>query len=152
MGNIESGEDLIDVRDVIARVEELKDELGALAQERDDLEESREADSETDKILVSEAEEAIGAWYEENGEELTTLTGLLNDLEGGGGDEEYLGSWYPVTLILDSYFETEMDSLLEAIGELPKDLPCYIKIEVDYDALQQDYSSVEYDGNTYWYR
>lgn len=45
-----------------------------------------------------------------------------------------------------------MDELLEDIGDIPKDLPCYLTIKVDYVALQQDYSSVEIDDVTYWYR
>jgi hypothetical protein len=42
--------------------------------------------------------------------------------------------------------------LLEDIGDLPKNLPSYLTITVDYDALQMDYTSVEFDGVTYWYR
>ena len=73
-------------------------------------------------------------------------------MKGNGGDHQWKGDWYPVTLIRDSYFKTAMDELLEDIGELPSTLPAYLKIEVDYDALQMDYTSVEFDGVTYWYR
>jgi hypothetical protein len=45
-----------------------------------------------------------------------------------------------------------MDELLEDIGVLPRDLPSYLKITVDYDALQMDYTSIEIDGASYWYR
>ncbi len=84
--------------------------------------------------------------------ELETLETLLDELEGCGGDEQWEGNWYPVTLIRDSYFEEYMDELLEDIGDIPKDLPSYLTISVDYRALQMDYSSVEFDGETYWYR
>lgn len=84
--------------------------------------------------------------------ELEELRGLLSELAGYGGDEQFEGDWYPVTLIHDSYFETAMDELLEDIGDIPRDLPSYLTITIDYDALQQDYSSVEVDGQTYWYR
>lgn len=85
-------------------------------------------------------------------EEFSTLESLLNELEGCGGDEQWRGSWYPLTLIRDSYFETAMGELLEDCGDLPKDLPSYLTITVDYDALRMDYGSVEIDGETYWYR
>ena len=121
--------DYIDVRDIIARVEELNDEIDA----------ESFADAPQD-----EADEVRS--------ELATLTAILDDLRGNGGDEQWKGDWYPVTLIRDSYFETAMDELLQDIGDLPKDLPCYLKVTVDYDALQMDYASTEIDGETYWYR
>jgi hypothetical protein len=77
---------------------------------------------------------------------------LKDDLAGNGGDEEWRGDWYPSTLIRDGYFETAMDELLEDIGDMPKDIPAYLKVTVDYDALQMDYTSAEYDGVTYWFR
>jgi hypothetical protein len=127
------GEDVIDVRDVIARVEELRDER------------------EQSDIPANEYGGPKDTWAEERAE-LATLESLLADLKGYGGDEQWEGEWYPVSLIRDGYFEQAMDELLEDIGDLPKNLPGYLKITVDYDALQMDYSSVELDGETYWYR
>lgn len=146
MQDIESGVDQIDVRDVIARVEELEEE-------RLELFEAKEAaESEGAEAGFASADVALTDWDDENSEELNNLTALLEDLKGNGGDEEWRGDWYPGGLILDSYFETAMDELLEDIGSLPKDIPSYLRIEVDYDALQEDYASVEYGDNTYWYR
>jgi hypothetical protein len=113
-------DDVIDVRDIIERFEELETE-------QDTLE------------------------GEEKGE-FIAIAGLLSDLCGNGGDEQWRGDWYPVTLIRDSYFEQAMDELLDDCGDLPKDLPCYLSITVDYKALQMDYTSCEIDGVTYWYR
>lgn len=120
--DISNTDDIIDVRDIIARVDELTpiDDDQAL--------------SEEDKL------------------ELIALENLLEALKGNGADEEWKGDWYPVTLIRDSYFETAMDELIDDIGEMPKNIPSYLKITVDYDALQMDYTPVEYDGVTYWYR
>lgn len=129
MSAFSNTDDIIDVRDIIARVEELREEVEAYAEKMDDWQANAD-----------------------NVEELETLETLLADLRGNGGDEQWEGDWYPVTLIRDSYFNEAMDELLEDIGELPKDLPCYLFITVDYRALQMDYSSVEYDGVTYWYR
>lgn len=122
-------DDIIDVRDIIARVEELREEIEAYAEKMDD-------------------------WHAnaDNVAELETLESLLSELCGNGGDEQWEGDWYPVTLIRDSYFENCMDEMLEDCGDLPKDLPSYLTITVDYCTLQMDYTSVEYDGVTYWYR
>lgn len=117
-----AGSDIIDVRDIIARVEELRESV--------------------------DGEVVIQDEYEE----LKTLEALLSSLCGYGGDEQWEGDWYPVTLIKDSYFEESMDEMLEDCGDIPKDLPSYLTITVDYDALKQDYSEVEFEGDTYYYR
>ena len=140
--DISSNADMIDVRDVIARFEVLRDE-------RADLE--SEAVDDT-SVVKSEARKTLNAWDEANDTEFSTLKSLLEDLKGNGGDEQFEGDWYPVTLIRDSYFESAMDELLKDIDDLPKNLPCYLTITVDYKALQMDYSSVEFEGVTYWFR
>lgn len=148
--------DLIDVRDIIARVEELREERQILADALDEATESNKAgdgqDIDTHDAEIS-AREALTEWDStDDADELRNLEAILEDLAGNGGDEEWEGVWYPLTLIADSYFETAMDELLEDIGELPKNLPSYLTITIDYDALQQDYTSTEIEGETYWYR
>lgn len=71
---------------------------------------------------------------------------------GYGGDHQWEGDWYPVTLIKESYFEEYMDDMLEDCGDIPKNIPPYLTITVDYDALKQDYSEVDFEGDTYYYR
>lgn len=154
------GADIIDVRDVIARVEELREERDDLINTVSEACNEREAMSDTgsdeDKARAEkehkDAMQAESEWRDENAEELSKLEELLSDLCGYGGDEQWEGDWYPVTLIKESYFETYMDDMLEDIGDLPKNLPSYLTITVDYDALKQDYSEVEFEGNTYYYR
>ena len=166
MADISEYRDYLDVRDIIERYCELEDERQSLvcaidgAKENladakddtsalaDDAEELADLQTEVDK-----ATEALEEWnFSLAGEEFTVLEELLNDLRDKGGDHQWEGDWYPVSLIRDSYFTRARDELLEDIGELPKNLPSYLKIEVDYDALQQGYSSVEYNGVTYWAR
>jgi hypothetical protein len=98
--------------------------------------------------------ETWNACYSDEAEELATLEGLLSELAGYGGDEQWEGDWYPVTLIRDSYFTEAMRELVSDIGDLPKDIPSYLAIdwEATADNLRADYSSVEFDGVTYWYR
>ena len=126
-------QDYLDVHDVIARVEELQDER------------------EQSDIPANEYGGPKDTWAEER-TELATLESLLDDLKGNGGDKQWRGDWYPVTLIADSSFNDAMDELLQDIGDLPKNIPSYLRIEVDYDALQMDYTSCEFEGTTYWYR
>lgn len=150
-------DDLIDLRDVIERFEELEGERNRIA---DVVEESKEFNSDglTEEEIQEaiekrkEAGEALADWDVDNGDEFRKIKSLLNELKGCGGDEQWRGDWYPVSLIEDSYFEPAMDELLEDIGVLPKDLPCYLNVNVDYQALQMDYSSVEFNGLTFWYR
>ena len=129
---IDNTQDIIDVRDIIDRVEELESSIQDYENEDGDLELHDEHISQK--------------------EELDELRDVLSELAGYGGDEQFEGDWYPVSLIHDNYFETAMDELLEDIGVIPRDLPCYLTITVDYIALQQDYSSVNIGNETYWYR
>ena len=155
---IDNTDDIINVSDIIERFEELEGEVDTL---KDSLGECHEAykfhDSEDTKSTpewndLQGAIKALAEWNEENREEYETLKSLLEELEGNGGDEQWKGVWYPSSLIRDSYFETYMDEMLEDCGDLPKDLPSYLSITVDYSALQQDYTSIEVEGVTYWYR
>lgn len=123
-GDIDNSQDIIDVRDIIERLEELRD------------------------IEFSDREE-------DEKQELVDLEGLLIELRDGGGDHQWEGSWYPVTLIRDSYFEDYARELAEDIGAIDANAgwPLYcIDWERAANDLRIDYTSVEYDGITYWYR
>ena len=203
MANFTNTNDIIDVRDIISRVEKLREQrterwvagwnmpgympdsepaefdnaedakqyiIDAVKRAEEETEDETEAETLcgfAEDVNLETAEEfsvqclQYVYWIREDGvmgldddetEEQQTLESLLEELKGNGWDEQWEGDWYPVTLIRDSHFEESMDELLEDIGELPKDLPSYLSITVDYRALQQDYSTVDYDGVTYWYR
>jgi len=83
-----------------------------------------------------------------------TLRSILADLVGYGGDEKWEGDWYPVTLVRDSYFTTYARELLEDCGTIPRDLPSWVEIDWDATArnVRMDYTAIEIDGTTYWYR
>jgi hypothetical protein len=144
MADITNNDDYIDVRDVIARFEALETELSDACEG-----EGNGTDLET--WLAAMAANDDGT-LQEGATEFLAFRALLEELKGNGGDEEWRGDWYPGTLIRDSEFDNAMDELLQDIGVLPKDLPGYLTIAVDYDALQMDYTSCEFDGVTYWYR
>ena len=121
--------DIIDIRDIIARVEELE-------QEREGLD---IANPEQDAELAAEH---------------CQLANILAGLVGYGGDEQWRGDWYPVTLVCDSYFTTYARELLEECGTIPRDLPSWVEIDWEATArnVRVDYTPVEIDGVTYWYR
>ncbi len=127
--------DIIDVRDIIARVEHLEQlrEPGPVDLGDDDNESSQ------DDLFA----------------ELAMLESILADLKGYGGDEQWRGDWYPVTLIADRYFRDYAQELADDIGAINGDATwpnnC-IDWERAASELQQDYSSVTVDGDDYWYR
>lgn len=121
---ISNSDDVIDSRDVIERIEELE-----------------AIDGIEDKInnLVED----------DDAKELVSLRELQSEAEG------YAPDWqHGATLVRDSYWTDYCQELLQDIGDLPKDLPHYIVIDWDATAenLKVDYTSVEYDGVTYWVR
>ena len=120
--------DSIDIRDIIERIEELPDLI-----EGEGCEEQSEADRE----------------------ELATLTGIMAELAGYGGDEQWRGDWYPLTLIRESYFQDYAQELAEDIGAVNRDATwpnnC-IDWEQAARELRMDYSAIIIDGVTYFYR
>ena len=183
MNTISNDDDVIDSRDVIARLEELEGERDAeveAAEERvAELREARrlfeyepELPGETvndacreyewaqacpdDAAELAQLEEltADGAprllWDEgDDGQELKALRALADQCEDGGN------WWHGETLIRESYFETYAQELADDIGAIPKDArwPCTcIDWEQAARELKQDYTSVDFDGVTYWVR
>lgn len=128
--------DVIDVRGIIARVLELRDE-------REEYNEKMGSPDAWDGVPDGEPEE------------LGMLEGILSELAGYGGDEEFEGDWYPITLIAESYFQEYAQDLAEECGMVDTSarwpMTC-IDWEQAARELQMDYSSIEIRGFTYWYR
>lgn len=93
---------------------------------------------------------------EEEWDERKALRAVLDELEGQGGDEQWRGAWYPITLIADSYLEDyareTADDLYGAEMRAAHWPFSYIDWEAATDAFRMDYTSIEIDGLTYWYR
>ena len=121
--NIDNTQDIIDVRDIIEYVEE---------------------------------NESLAATLEDDeAEEYSQIRQLLNDLRGNGGDEQWRGDWYPLTLIHEDYFQEYAQELAEDLGYKMSEQSwplTHIDWEAAAEALLMDYTSVEFDGVTYWYR
>lgn len=127
--------DVIDVRDIIARVLELRDE-------RDEYNEKMGSPDAWDGVPDGEPEE------------LAMLEGILSELAGYGDDEEFDGDWYPLELVADSYFTEHTQNLAEECGMVDTNarwpMTC-IDWEQAARELQMDYSSIEIRDTTYWY-
>lgn len=132
--DVSNRDDMIDSRDVRARIEELESE-------RSDLADAMDAED-----YQPSAKEELEDWDEENAAELKALHDLEEQASG------YADWDHGATLIRDSYFKDYAMQLAEDLGSMPQDtwpLHC-----IDWDKaaseLQQDYTSVEFDGITYW--
>jgi hypothetical protein len=123
---IDFSADTIDVRDLIARFEELSQQK------------EFENDLEVSDLIV----------------EVEMIHDILEELKGCGGDEQWQGDWYPLLLIRDSYFTDYAREMIDDCGELPRDLPHYIAIDWEETAgnILVDYSSIDIDGTTYYFR
>ena len=119
--------DVIDVRDVIARFEELERELDVTP-----------PDELQNELII----------------ERCTLRALLDELKGYGGDEQWRDDWYPAQLIDDEYFVEYATDLVVDCGGVPRDLPNYIVVDWERTArnIREDYSQIDVDGRVYWYR
>ncbi|API58473.1 hypothetical protein BSL82_03450 [Tardibacter chloracetimidivorans] len=118
--SITNTDSIIDSRDIIDRIGEIKDLLDDAG---DDLEELQE--------------------------ELTALEKLAEQ------GEPYCDDWqYGATLVHEDYFEEYTRELLEECGYIPKDFPSWIEIDWEATAknVQKDYTSLDFDGETYWIR
>ena len=204
MTNFTNTNDIIDVRDIIARVEELREKRTARwvagcnmagylpdsePAEFDNAEDAKQYIIDTIKRAEDETEDETEAetlcafaedvnletadefsvqclqyvyWVREDGVmgldetgELETLENLLKELKGNGGDEQWGGDWYPMTLIRDSYFEDYAQELAEDCGmfnfdaKWPNNCIDWEKAALE---LQWDYSSVDFGDSTFWYR
>lgn len=155
--------DILDVRDLIARYEDLTGEYSdltdAVDEARTDLAEAEGVGDENEEEIAScrealeEAEQELADW--DGHDELSALSTLLDELKGYGGEHQWQGDWYPVTLIEEGYFTEYAQELAEDMGSVNRDAPwpqTFIDWDAAAEALKMDYSEVEYDGMTYYYR
>jgi hypothetical protein len=145
-------DDVIDSRDIIARIDELEEERAGFAETLADANEDDAIDALEDKET---AIDALIEWDKsEEGRELAALKSLADECEG------YSDWQHGETLIARDYFVTYIKELISDCYELPKELESgawpYRHIAIDYEAAaeeaEQDYMSVEFDGAEYLMR
>jgi hypothetical protein len=153
---VNNSEDILDSRDIIARLEELREERESLDDDRHDAQEAHNALSEGDIGYedagddLAAARQALRDWDADNGAELKALEDLAKEAEG------YAPDWHHgETLIRDSYFKEYAMELAEDLGAIDNNaswpMTC-IDWEQAARELQMDYTAVDFDGVTYWIR
>jgi seryl-tRNA synthetase len=155
--NFDNSDDVIDSRDVIERLTELRDEITELREALETAVEERDAASaERPDVIHADLEGAVSAavaavsdWNDDNAEELAALQSLADEASGSPDWE------YGETLIRESYFQDYAMQLAEDIGAVKGDegwpLNC-IDWEKAARELKYDYFSVDFDGVTYLIR
>lgn len=138
---ISNDDNVIDSRDVIARVEELQGELDGL---REDLE---NAESEENRLSLAND---LSNWLDDYQDELNDLKKLAEEGANSADDWDY-----GATLVRDDYFEEHAQELASDLGLVDAKAP-WPNNCIDWERaarqLQQDYSSVDFGGVTYWVR
>ncbi len=137
---IDNSQDVLDSRDIIARIETLESEL----------QDACEAEGNVvafDEWLAAMAENDRGT-EQEAAQELIMLRSLASDGEG------YADDWnHGVPLIRDSYFKEYAQQFADDIGAVPSDVSWPMTC-IDWDQaaseLQQDYTALEFGDVTYW--
>ena len=143
--NFDNNSDVIDSRDVIARIEELQGEKDEFILDKTSTEDSVSWGELADSQSTAEKE-----WDEsDEGQELKVLLALQDYAEVSP-------DWtYGETIIRDSYFEDYAQELAEDIGAINRDATwpnnC-IDWEKAASELQYDYMQVSFDGVDYWIR
>lgn len=143
---ISNTDDVIDSRDVIARIEELQELHDALEEAEKERADCGNCTAEELAELDAAVEAAQDAFPDDEASELAALKSLADEAEG------YAGDWkYGATLIHESYFVEYCRELVSDIGDMPREIPAYIEIDWDKTAenLKVDYTEVDFDGETY---
>lgn len=107
----------------------------------DDIIDSRDV---IERIAELEADEER---TEDESEELAALQALAEEASQYAPDWEYG--------VRDSYFEEYARELADDIGAMDRNANwplCHIDWEAAADSLKMDYTSVDFDGVTYWVR
>ena len=151
--DISNTQDVIDSRDIIARIDELETDESMLQDTIIEAEEALESsEGAKDEMQagkeLTEAREALIDFNEENEEELSSLKAVAEECEN------YADWKHGATLINYMYFTEYCMELLKDIGDLPQDIPSYIAIDEEETAenLKADYMEVDFDGETYLMR
>src|SRR5262245_2685982 len=131
MADVDNNQDVIDSRQIIARIEELENDI-ELAEIPDN-----EIGGPNDTMTEERAE-------------LATLQALSEEAAG------YASDWnHGETLIRGTYFTEYAQQLADDIGAIPDGVRWPLTC-IDWDKaaeeLQQDYTALDWDGVEYWVR
>ena len=144
-----TADQVLDSRDIIDRCQSLIEQYLPAFNEQQEL--------EGDEDLQLEIEDAIHSehfmeWIKQSPEDEIQEMGVLIYL---WRECENFSDWsYGETLIRDDYFTDYAREMLEDCGTIPKDIPWYVAIdwEKTADNIKDDYTYVDFMGETYWIR
>ena len=144
----------LDTRDLDKRLDELKALRDAVADARLELQEAHAASlaDPDDETLTTAEEEAQAAFDSADADFGTDEQKELAELEEL---ESEVSEWSDGNTLIPEYeFTDYCRELLEDCGDIPKNLPGYVVIDWDAtaDNIRMDYSTVEFQGETYLYR
>lgn len=139
--SIDNGQDIMDSRDVIQALEDMETERQNLLDAIDESE---------DDADIDDAKRELADWDDANLPDLEALRAFCEEGEGATSD------WvHGATCIADSYFVEYAQQFAEDIGAINREAS-WPNDCIDWDKaaeeLQQDYTSIEFDGVTYWVR
>lgn len=138
MKTLSTSQDILDSRDIDKRIHQLEadKDTAALA---DLIVNNKEPDEISDEETVGDYDDAC---------ELAIWRNLREECDSS--------AWtYGIAFIADTYFEEYAQELAEDIGAIDRNMnwpATHIDWETAARDLQIDYTSVEIDGNEYWYR
>ncbi len=138
---ISNMDDIIDSREVIARIDELEGERDTF------LEEWLEAHEFEDVTSTDDS-----PWEDENADDAEELNALVELAAEGEGSPDWV---HGEALISESYFTRYAEQMAEDIGAIDPSASWplnHIDWEAAASALQQDYFSVDYGDQSYWIR
>jgi hypothetical protein len=139
---ITNSDDIIDSRDVIARIADIESTLESVHEEEG-------SDKPFSDWLATTAEDSKHV-YQDEAEELIALRALAEEAEGYSN-----GDWqHGATLIREEYFTEYAEQLCKDIGDIPENIPDYLVIDwaATAENLKVDYTEVDFDGTTYLVR
>ena len=159
-------DNVLDSRDIIARIEYLENERESLTGEVDtaqdaldelspehyeDMSTFEAAEDEARRELAT-AQANVKDWDEsDEGQELVKLKAFAEEAEGCASDWQY-----GAILIHEAYFEDYARQLADDLGLYNDRNVSWPHTCIDWaqaaEELQQDYTSVDFDGETYWVR
>lgn len=138
--SITNSDDIIDSRDVIARLAELTEEY-----------DDHTAATSTEEGPPAPSDlRAFADWLESDGDEFAALKTFAEEADGYASDWEH-----GATLIRDSYFARYAEELAGDIGAIDPKATWPLQ-HIDWnaaaEALKADYTAIEFGDVTYWVR
>ncbi len=138
---IDNTESVLDSRDIIERIEELEAERENYT--------TQNAEHGVTPEMIDALHAAWAVANPEDAAELATLHKVARQAEG------YCEDWrHGATLIRDDYFVEYARELVTDCGYISAEMPWWIKIDwaATAENISIDYTSVDFDGVTYWIR